>query len=135
MERGIAHLKRRLRSFPPAWFAPNRPGALTALALYDLNEDALHGLRRRQERPLGHVCAVRRRIARLNRKTGLATICGMNPGRIEQDSFSVVQAWFAILAAGLLRRRPQARRWEIAPQPGRRESGRDRALRSALECG
>lgn len=75
MERGIAHLRRRFHSFTPAMVRYHAPGGLVAaLALFDLNEDALYWLRSRQEYSMGYFAAVRRQIDGLNRKIKLATI-------------------------------------------------------------
>jgi len=75
MERGIAHLRRRLHELRPGqvrYWAPG--GALAGLHLLDLNEDALYWLRSRRQASLGWMGAMREQFDRLDRKVEL---CGI----------------------------------------------------------
>ncbi len=75
MERGIEHLRRRFHSLTPSLVRYHSPAGLTsALALFDLNEDALYWLRARQQDSMGFFAAMRREIDKLSRKAKLGTI-------------------------------------------------------------
>lgn len=81
---------------------------LNGLALFDIDEDALHWLRARQETSLRYFAAIRQQIDRLNRKVKLGaiprwvrTIHQWNPGLTEADCFAVVKAWFGIELPGI----------------------------------
>ena len=75
LDRGIAHLRRRFHQLTPELVRYHAPGGfMGALALFDLNEDALYWLRTRQDTTLRYMAAIRERIDGLNRKVKLATI-------------------------------------------------------------
>jgi hypothetical protein len=75
MERGIGHLKARFHRLTPSLVRFHSAGGmLGGLALFDLNEDALYWLRRRQEATLRGMEAIRTSLNELGRRPKLGTI-------------------------------------------------------------
>jgi hypothetical protein len=75
MERGIARLRDRFRSFTPALVRYHTPaGLLAGLALFDLDEDSLYWLRMRRETALAYMAAIREQIDRIPRVIKLGAI-------------------------------------------------------------
>jgi hypothetical protein len=75
LERGAAHLDARFHQLTPSLVRYYSPaGVLAGLALFDLDEDALYWLRKRQEASLAYMAALRKQIDRLNRKIEMGTI-------------------------------------------------------------
>jgi len=75
LARGMAHLRDRFHNLTPDLVRYHGPGGmLSALTLFDLNEDALYWLRMRRETALGFMAAVRTQIDRLGRKVELGGI-------------------------------------------------------------
>lgn len=75
MERGIAHLRQRLRSLTPDLVRYHAPGGLLAgLNLFDIDADALYWLRARQQVALGAMAMYRRAVDQVDRKILLGGI-------------------------------------------------------------
>lgn len=75
MERGMKHLRERFHSFTSSkvrYYASG--GMLGALALFDLSEDTLYWLRKRQEILIGYLASISPQIRTLNRKVKLGNI-------------------------------------------------------------
>jgi len=75
MERGIAHLRQRLRSLTPDLVRYHAPGGTFAgLNLFDIDEDALYWMRARQQVALGCMRMLRKAADQLDRKAKLGGI-------------------------------------------------------------
>ena len=73
--RGMTHLNDRFHNLTPDLVRYHAPGGmLSALSLFDLNEDALYWLRARREVALGFMAAVRAQMGRLDRRMELGGI-------------------------------------------------------------